>query len=153
MITRDPRGVRDPSSCEAELAARCYDVYELMVNGATIRQVADHFGISRSLVQADLARVAVEMNAQGHERALVLREEIIARQRALIFANMPRAKAGDKTSAQIVQHADALIATVAGLRYLRPMEPLEPPVADSPISDAVAAYVKGIMDATPATVR
>jgi transposase-like protein len=117
-----------------------------MVNGASVNQIAKHFGISRTLVRSDIQHVVEELNARDLDRVLAIREEIVARQRELIFANMPRARIGDKAAATIIQNAENIIASVTGVRYLRPDPP--PHATDPTLAAALEAYTTGILDAT-----
>ena len=137
---------RDPAPTDHAMIERMYGVFELMVNGASINQIATHYGISHNLVRSDIRHVTEELNEREADRLLAIREEILARQRVLIFSNMARARAGDRAAAAIIQNADALIANVCGIRYLRPATPPHP-IVDTTLAAALDAYTTGITDA------
>lgn len=133
---------RDSASTEAELVARQMDVVDLVVNGASLRQVARHFAITGETARQDYAAGLARLVDTSIDRSIALREEVTARQRELILANMARAKAGDRHAAAIVQGADGLLASIWGLRALRTEPPPRP--RDDALADAVSAYLDGI---------
>lgn len=133
---------KDAAGTEAELVARQMDVVDLVVNGASLRQVARHFGIDPEQARRDYAAGLARLIDSSIDRSVALREEVTARQRELILANMPRAKAGDRAAASIVQQADGLLASIWGLRSLRIERPARP--RDDALADAVSAYLDGI---------
>jgi hypothetical protein len=139
---------KDAAGTEAELVARQMDVVDLIVNGASLRQVARHFKITLNQARADYTAGLAHLIDTSIDRSIALREEVTARQRELILANMARAKAGDRAAASIVQQADGLLASIWGLRSLRIERPRR---GDNALSDAVAAYLDGITtgSATP----
>ena len=132
----------DRAMSDAELVTRRLDIVDLIVHGASLRQVAKHFKISHELVRIDYAAGLELLRDRSVDRSLQLREEITARERALIFANIERAKAGDKSSAMIVQHADQVLASIWGLRSLRVETPARE--GDPQLADAVTAYLHGL---------
>jgi hypothetical protein len=143
------RGYRDDAETEAEDVARQFDVVDLIVNGATVKQVADHFLCSIATVRRDYAAGVEALRDRSIETTMALRDEITMRQRSLILANMPRARAGDRASALIVQGADALLASIWGLRSLRIEPPKRP--RDPALAAAVEGYLEGLRDAASTT--
>lgn len=141
-VERRTATMRDSCGTAAEATAMDFDIVDLIVNGASLRQVAKHFGIDHNAARLAYARGLAALVDGSVERSIALREEVTARQRELILANMARAKAGDAKSAQIVQNADSLLASIWGLRSLR----IEPPARprDAAITDAVEAYLEGV---------
>lgn len=133
---------KDAAGTEAERIARQMDVVDLIVNGASLRQVARHFAINITTARADYAAGLAYLMDSSIDRSIALREEVTLRQKELILANMARAKAGDKSSAAIVQSADNLLASIWGLRSLRIERPARP--RDDALADAVSAYLVGI---------
>lgn len=140
--------LRDEAGTDAEVTARDFDIVDLIVNGASLRQCAKHYGIDLNTARAAYARGLAALVDSSIDRSIALREEVTARQRELILANMARAKAGDKSSAMIVQNADSLLASIWGLRSLR----IEPPARprDPAIADALDAYLRGITEGSSA---
>jgi hypothetical protein len=133
---------RDAAGTEAEYVARQMDVVDLIVNGASLTQVAKHFKIHPETARDDYTAGLARLVDTSIDRSIALREEVTARQRQLILANMARAKAGDKASAAIVQAADNLLASIWSLRSLRIEHTPRP--RDSMLADAVSAYLDGI---------
>ena len=139
---------KDAAGTEAEYVARQMDVVDLIVNGASLTQVAKHYGIAVETARQDYTAGLARLTDTSIDRSIQLREEVTARQRELILANMARAKAGDRAAASIVQQADNLLAGIWGLRSLR----VERPRArrnDDALTDAVSAYLDGILAASP----
>ena len=130
---------------DAELITRQLDTVDLIVAGATLRQVAKAHGVEMSQVRVDYAAGLEILRDKSVDRSLQLREEITARERRLVFANMTRAMAGDKTAAMIVQHADQVLASIWGLRSLRVETPAREP--DPAIASALSAYLAGLQEA------
>lgn len=142
VIERTARIRRDSTHTDAELITRQLDTVDLIVGGATVRQVAAHYGLDMHTVRDDYHAGLNLLTDRSIDRSIALREEITLRQRALILANMPRAKAGDRISAQIVQNSDALLISLWGLRSLR----ADPPArrTTSELAEAVEAYLDGV---------
>lgn len=130
---------------DAERHAMRFFIVELVVNGGTIQQAADHFAISHSYARSEYQAGLAEMRERTIDEATDLRDEVTLRQRELILSNMPRAKAGDRSAAQIVQNADLLLAGLWGLRSLPVARKRRP--ATPAIAEAVEAYVQGVTDA------
>jgi len=141
------RKTRESAGTEAELITRQLDVVDLIVNGATVRQVSTLHKRDMAEISRDYAAGLAMLRDHSIDASIALRDEITARQRALILANMPRARGGDRVSAQIVNQADGLLASIWGLRSLRVERPPRP--GDPGISDAVAAYLVGLADSVP----
>jgi hypothetical protein len=137
---------KDAAGTEAERVARQMDVVDLIVNGASLPQVARHYKIDLERARDDYVAGLARLVDTSIDRSLALREEVTARQRLLIFENMPRARVGDRTAAAIVQNADSLLASIWGLRSLRIDRPARP--GSDPLSDAVSAYLDGITAAS-----
>ena len=133
---------KDAAGTEAERIARQMDIVDLIVAGASLRQVAKHFKIDPEQARKDYAAGLAHLIDTSVDRSIALREEVTARQRELILANMARAKAGDRAAAAIVQGADGLLASIWGLRSLRIERP--PRRGDERLADAVSAYLDGI---------
>ena len=74
------------------------DVVDLIVNGASLRQVARHFKIDTETARLHYTAGLARLIDTSVDRSLALREEVTARQRELILANMARAKAGDRAA-------------------------------------------------------
>lgn len=127
---------------DAETISFQLDVVDLIVNGATVRQVANHYGCSMSEARAAYVAGLERLTDRSIERSMGMREEITARQRLLIFANMPRAKAGDRQAAQIVDNADQLLASIWAVRSLRVELPPRDP--DPGIAAAMEGYLAGL---------
>jgi len=142
------RKTRRSASTEAELRVRQLDTVDLIVGGATVRHVSEHFGRDVEDVRKDYAAGLALLVDKSVDRAVQLREEVTARQRALILANMPKAKAGNLQSAHIVAAADNLLASIWGLRSLR----IDPPVreGDARLADAVEGYLAGLAEGVKA---
>lgn len=138
------RDARESAGTAAELISRQLDVVDLIVNGATVRQVAQLFKRDMGQIRIDYAEGLALLTDRSIDRSMALREEITARQRALVFANMPAARSGDRAAAQIINQADGLLASIWGLRSLRVEHPPRP--GDPGISDAVTAYLAGLAD-------
>ena len=147
VLERTDIARRDSSHTEAELVARQMDVVDLIVNGASLRQVSKHFKIEYEQARLDYAAGLRRLTDNSIDRSLAMREEVTARQRELILANMARAKAGDRSSAAIIQAADNLLASIWGLRSLRIDRPARR--GDDALTDALSAYLAGIASATP----
>ena len=142
VLDRTAHARRDSSETEADLVARQMDVVDLIVSGASLTQCARHFKIHIETVRDDYKAGLARLTDNSVDRSLALREEVTARQRELILANMARAKAGDRSSAAIIQAADNLLASIWGLRSLRIERPARP--NDGVLGDAVSAYLAGI---------
>ena len=138
------RKTRESAATDAELITRQLDTVDLIVNGATVRQVAELFVRDMSDVTVDYHAGLALLIDKSIDRSIALREEITARQRSLVFANMPKARSGDRAAAQIVIAADGLLASIWGLRSLRIERP--PRTGDPGIADAVGAYLEGLAD-------
>jgi hypothetical protein len=137
--------LRRKAATEAEDVAHVFEVVDLIVSGATLRQVAEHYKCTLDTVRADYQLGLSLLIDRSVDRSMALREEITARQRALIFANMVSARAGDKNAAAIVNRADALLASIWGLRSLRVEAP--PRRGDPTIAAALEGYLTGLTDA------
>jgi hypothetical protein len=120
------------------------DVVDLVVNGATIRQVSEHFKVPYKTARSAYMEGLQQVTDRSIDRTIAMREEITARQRILIFSNMARARAGDRAAAQIVARADALLASVWGLRSIRIELPDRPP--DPQIAAAMEGYLSGLAE-------
>lgn len=142
MFERTDIARKDAAGTEAEFVARQMDIVDLIVNGASLRQVADHYKIDWATARADYTAGLARLIDTSIDRSIALREEVTARQRALVLANMPRAKAGDRSSAAIIQAADNLLASIWGLRSLRIERPARP--RSDALADAVSAYLDGV---------
>jgi DNA-binding CsgD family transcriptional regulator len=138
---------KDAAGTEAEATALEMDVVDLIVAGASLTQVAKHFKIDRETARDHYTAGLERLMDTSIDRSIALREEVTARQRELILANMARAKAGDRASALIVQGADNLLASIWGLRSLRVERP-HVRRSDGALSDALDAYLSGILEAT-----
>jgi len=136
---------RKSASTEAEMRVRQLDTVDLIVGGATVRHVSEHFGRDMEDVRKDYHAGLALLIDRSVDRAIQLREEVTARQRALILANFPKAKAGNPQAASIVHACDNLLASIWGLRSLR----IDPPIRDGDptLADAVGAYLTGLADA------
>ena len=144
---------KDAAGTEAEMTALEMDIVDLVVNGASLRQVAKHFKIDPETARLHYAAGLARLIDTSIDRSVALREEVTARQRELILANMSRAKAGDKASAAIVQSADNLLASIWGLRSLRIERPRPRRASGDHLADAVSAYLDGITAASPPPTR
>jgi hypothetical protein len=103
----------------AELMQRRLDTVDLIVMGATIRQVAERHDISYIEARDDYFKGMAILNDRTAEAVVAMRDEVTTRQKALIRANMPAAMKGDEKAARIVQSADNMIAGLWGLRSAR----------------------------------
>jgi hypothetical protein len=150
MITVEPRS-HDPAATDVERMERAYRVFEMVAAGASINQIANTIGISRTLVRSDLRAVVEELNQDGVDRTLEIREEILARQRSLILHNRSMAERGDgstasRNAAAICQKADDLIASITGVRYYRVEVAPTPRTPDPVLAAALDAYTTAIED-------
>ncbi len=127
---------------DAEVVARQFAIVDLVVAGASIRQAADHFKLSTATCRREYEQGVEILRDRSIDQAKYLRDEITMRQRTLIFANMSKARAGDRAAAQIIHNADSLIASVWGLRSLR--VDMEPRRGDPGIAAALEGYLVGL---------
>jgi hypothetical protein len=116
----------DETWTEAERISMRFDIVDLIVNGASLRQVAAHFDITPP-------------EARNEYR-------VTMRHRELLLSNMARAKAGDVKAATIVQKADDMLTSIWGLRSLRIDPPRRPP--DPGIAAAMEGYLAGLDEST-----
>ena len=135
---------KEKAETTLELDQRRLDTVDLIIQGATLRQVADRHGLSLTEVKEDYQIAMRLLNEQSGDRVLDMREEITARQRTLILANMSKARAGDLKAATVVQRADQMLSDIWGLRYIRP-EPTEAP-HDPMIAAALTVYLEKIAE-------
>lgn len=142
-VEREPLGDSGDITVDEKLIRRKLDTFDLVVQGATIRQVAERHGIHYSEARQDYLDAIAMLNERTMESVAAMRDEITARQRTLILANMPRARAGDDKAANIVQRADNLLVGLWGLRTAR----LDVTVKRSDtLDDALSAYLQGVAD-------
>jgi hypothetical protein len=137
----------DDTWTEAERTSMRFDIVDLVIAGASLRQVAKHFDITPPEARQEYRAGLDMLKDRSVDAAMDLRDEVTERQRALIMANLARAKSGDVKSAQIVQKADDLLTSIWGLRSLtidRPPKPKDPLIAS-----AMEGYLAGLADATP----
>jgi hypothetical protein len=148
-LTRLREVVTDPSATEtdAEVVTRQFAIVDFIVAGASLRQTATHFKLSVAECRREYQAGVEILRDRSIDSALTLRDEITARQRSLIFANMSKARAGDRPAATIIHNADALLASIWGLRTLR--VEMAPRPKDPGIAAAMEGYLAGIEAATP----
>ena len=128
---------------EADKMALRFAIVDLVVNGATLRQIGTTYKISPEEARQEYHRGLAMLNERSIDDALAMRDEVTARQKALILANLPKAKAGDLKAAMIVQKADDLLTSIWGLRSLKIDVPRRP--GDAGIADSVEAYLASII--------
>lgn len=131
---------------EAEDVAFQLDVVDLIVGGASMRQIAETYSTTLKAIRVAYRCGLERLVDKSADRSMMLREEITARQRSLVLANLARAKLGDRNAAVIVQKADALLASIWGLRSLR-VDVLPPP-GDPAIAAALDGYLAGLAENT-----
>lgn len=130
---------------DAEATVRQFAIVDLIVAGASLRQAATHFKLPFSTVRNEYEEGVAVLRDRSIDQAAMLRDEITMRQRTLIFANMSKARAGDRAAAAIIHAADSLLASIWGLRSLRvEMVPRE---RDPGIAAAMEAFLVGIDEA------
>lgn len=127
-----------------ELSQRQLDTVELVVQGVSLRAIAERHGLKYREVREDYLNGMRIINDRSIEATLALRDEVTMRQRLLIFSNMPKARAGDRAAAAIVQRADEMLMSIWGLRSVK-IEKAEIP-ADPVIAAAMDAYLTGITE-------
>jgi hypothetical protein len=136
----------DETWTEAERISMRFDIVDLIVNGASLRQVAAHFDITPPEARNEY-RAGIDMlRDRSIDASMDLRDEVTMRQRELILSNMARAKAGDVKAATIVQKADDMLTSIWGLRSLRIDPPRRPP--DPGIAAAMEGYLAGLDEST-----
>lgn len=127
-----------------ELTQRRLDTVDLIIQGATLRQVADRHGLMVEEVREDYRIAMNALNDRSADRVLDMREEITARQRAMVLANMAQARMGDVKAAAIVQRSDQILCDVWGLRYIRPA--MEDVPRDPTIAAALSVYLAKVAE-------
>lgn len=132
------------AATSAELEQRQLDTVDLVVQGIPLRAIAKKHGCSLGQVHADYGAGMKKLADRSMDAIVALRDEITLRQKSLIAANMPAARAGDKSAALIVQRADELLTSVWGLRSLK-VTMAEVP-RDPMIAEALEAYLTGIAE-------
>ena len=145
VTTRTARVRRKSAKTEADKIARQMDTVNMIVSGATLRQCATTFKTSMENVRLDYAAGLERLRDSSIDYSIQLRDEVTARQRSLILANIVRARAGDKTAAIIVNQADQLLASIWGLRYIK-IAHIAPTAKDPGITEAIGAYLQGLAD-------
>lgn len=138
------RARKERAETTLELNQRRLDTVDLIIQGATLRQVAERHGIGLTEAREDYQVAMRLLNEHAVDRVLDMREEITGRQRTLILANMSKARMGDVKAATIVQRADQMLADIWGLRYIRP-DPTEVP-RDPMIAAALAVYLEKVAE-------
>ena len=104
---------------DAELVQRRLDTVDLVVMGATIRQVADRHDVDYYTARDDYMRGMEMLNERTARSVAAMRDEVTMRQKAIIMAMLPEAKKGDTKAAGVVQRADDILAGLWGLRSAR----------------------------------
>ena len=127
-----------------ELSKRVCDTVDLVVQGFTLRAIADRHKIDWRQARADYLTGVQLLADRSLEATLALRDEVTMRQRVLIASNMPRARAGDLKAAMIVQRADDILISIHGLRSIKVDMPEPDP--DPLIAEAMEAYLEGVAD-------
>lgn len=125
-----------------ELTQRTLDTVDLVVQGVSLRAIAERHGLQIREVREDYLAGMKVLSDRSIEATLALREEITMRQRLLIASNMKKARDGDRSAAAIVQRADEMLIWIHGLRSVTEKRAEIP--ADPLITEAVEAYLAGV---------
>jgi len=131
----------------AGLQKRRFDTVDLVIQGFTLRQIAEHHKLDYPTAREDYLAGMALLRDHSLEATKALCDEVTARQRMLIASNMARARAGDVKAATIVQRADEMLISIWGLRSLK-VEMTEIP-SDPNIAVAMEAYLTGIAEKPP----
>lgn len=134
-----------------ELSRRVLDTVDLVVQGFSLRSIADRHKIDWAQARDDYFAGMRALNDRSMDATLALRDEVTARERVLIASNMTRARAGDKGAATIVQRADELLVSIWGLRSIR--VDLPEPDHDPMLAEAMEAYLEGVAEKIEKTRR
>jgi hypothetical protein len=129
---------------DAELWQRRLTTVELVVMGASIRQVAERHDVDYQTARDDYFTGLAAVNDRTSDAVIAMRDEVTMRERSLILAMMPLAKAGDTKAAGVIQRADDMIAGLWGLRSAR----LDVTVRPSSLQDALNSYLEAAVEAS-----
>lgn len=135
---------------DAEIIERRLTTVDLVVMGATIRQVAERHDVDYFTAREDYLEGMRLVNERTMEAVVAMRDEVTMRQKALIRTNMPLAMKGDEKAARIVQSADNMLTGLWGLRSAK-IE-ITHRQEDSSLSDALDAYLNAVVE-TAATEK
>jgi hypothetical protein len=143
---------RSKAGTTAALVKRRLDTVDLIIQGATLRQVGELHHLAIEAVRFDYFAGLEMVTDRSIKATIALRDEVTMRQRLLIMANMKRALDGDKGAATIIQRADELLVSIWGLRAIKPDFELP---SDPMLTEALEAYLVGVAEqiakATPDT--
>jgi hypothetical protein len=126
-----------PAETPAALITRRLDTVDLIVQGASLRQVAERHEVDYFTARNDYYEGLAMLSDRTAKAVVAMRDEVTMRQKALIFANMKLAQMGDSKAATVVQNADSMLVSLWGLRSVR-LEAAATP--DSPLREALNTY-------------